>query len=59
MWFLMLKSGVRATIAGVLLVFTIPFSAKENDEASSSHRLEHFLQKPGRVYNYSDFGALE
>jgi Na+:H+ antiporter, NhaA family len=46
MWFLMLKSGVHATLAGVLLAFTIPFSAKEDDENSPSHRLEHFLQKP-------------
>lgn len=45
-WFLMLKSGVHATIAGVLLAFTIPFSAKEDDEESSSYRLEHFLHKP-------------
>lgn len=46
MWFLMLKSGVHATIAGVLLAFAIPFSAKEDDEESPSHRLEHFLHKP-------------
>lgn len=46
MWFLMLKSGVHATIAGVLLAFTIPFSAKEDDEDSLSYRLEHFLHKP-------------
>ena len=46
MWFLMLKSGVHATIAGVLLAFTIPFSVKEDDEDSPSHRLEHFLHKP-------------
>ena len=46
MWFLMLKSGVHATIAGVLLGFAIPFSAKEDDENSPSHRLEHFLHKP-------------
>ena len=46
MWLLMLKSGVHATIAGVLLAFTIPFSAKEDDERSPSHRLEHFLHKP-------------
>lgn len=46
MWFLMFKSGVHATIAGVLLAFAIPFSAKAEDEASPSHRLEHVLQKP-------------
>ncbi len=45
-WFLMLKSGVHATIAGVLLAFAIPFSAKEDDEESPSHRLEHVLHKP-------------
>jgi len=46
MWFLMLKSGVHATIAGVLLAFTIPFTGKEDDEQSPSHKLEHFLHKP-------------
>lgn len=46
MWFLMLKSGVHATIAGVLLAFAIPFSAKEDDEESPSHKLEHLLHKP-------------
>jgi NhaA family Na+:H+ antiporter len=46
MWLLMLKSGVHATIAGVLLAFAIPFSAKEDDVKSPSHRLEHFLHKP-------------
>lgn len=46
MWFLMFKSGVHATIAGVLLAFAIPFSAKADDEDSPSHRLEHFLHKP-------------
>jgi len=46
MWFLMLKSGVHATVAGVMLAFAIPFSAKSDDETSPSHRLEHFLHKP-------------
>jgi NhaA family Na+:H+ antiporter len=46
MWFLMLKSGVHATIAGVLLAFAIPYSAKEDDAASPSHRLEHVLHNP-------------
>ena len=46
MWVLMLKSGVHATVAGVMLAFAIPFSAKADDQASPSHRLEHFLHKP-------------
>ena len=46
MWFLMLKSGVHATIAGVLLAFAIPFSGRAEDDASPSHRLEHALHKP-------------
>jgi NhaA family Na+:H+ antiporter len=46
MWFLMLKSGIHATIAGVLLAFAIPYSARQDDEASPSHRLEHALHTP-------------
>jgi len=46
MWFLMLKSGVHATIAGVLLAFAIPYSGTEDDTASPSHRLEHVLHFP-------------
>ncbi len=46
MWFLMLMSGVHATIAGVLLAFVIPFSTTKEGEATPSHRLEHLLHKP-------------
>ena len=46
MWFLLLKSGVHATIAGVLLAFAIPFSTQEDDAESPSHKLEHILHKP-------------
>lgn len=46
LWFLMFKSGVHATIAGALLAFAIPFSAREDDTRSPSHKLEHLLHKP-------------
>ena len=46
LWFFMLQSGVHATIAGVLLAFTIPFNAKSDDEKSPSYILEHNLHKP-------------
>lgn len=46
MWFLMLKSGVHATIAGVLLAFAIPYSARQDDAESPSHRLENALHTP-------------
>jgi NhaA family Na+:H+ antiporter len=46
MWFLMLKSGVHPTLAGVMLAFAIPYSARAEDETSPSHRLEHALHRP-------------
>lgn len=46
MWFFMVKSGIHATLAGVLLAFAIPFSKRSEDVASPSHRLEHMLHKP-------------
>ncbi len=44
MWYFMLKSGVHATIAGVLLAFVIPFG--NGDSKSISYRLQHGLHKP-------------
>ena len=44
MWYFMLKSGIHATIAGVLLAFAIPFA--RGDEESPSYKLQHFLHKP-------------
>lgn len=46
MWFCMLQSGVHATVAGVLLAFTIPFSAIGENKKSLSQQLEHILHKP-------------
>ncbi|MFW5432353.1 MAG: Na+/H+ antiporter NhaA [Methylophilaceae bacterium] len=46
MWVLMLKSGVHATIAGIALAFTIPYSHKNEDQKSPSYQLEHTLHKP-------------
>jgi NhaA family Na+:H+ antiporter len=44
MWYCMLKSGVHATIAGVLLAFAIPFN-REID-GGMSYKFQHFLHKP-------------
>ena len=44
MWYCLLKSGVHATLAGVLLAFAIPFG--RGDEDSPSSTLLHFLHKP-------------
>ena len=46
MWILMLKSGIHATAAGVMLAFVIPFSEKDDDQASPSYKLENLLHKP-------------
>ncbi len=45
LWYLMLRSGVHATIAGVLLAFTIPFNDPDQEHSPSGY-LEHLLHKP-------------
>ena len=43
LWFLVLKSGIHATLAGVALALTIPLRPGDH---SPLHRLEHALHKP-------------
>ena len=43
LWFCIYKSGIHATIAGVLFAFTIPMEKEEN---STLIRLENFLHTP-------------
>jgi NhaA family Na+:H+ antiporter len=45
LWFLVLKSGVHATLAGVMLAFAVPFRVGPG-ENSPSERLEHALSRP-------------
>lgn len=44
MWYLMLHSGVHATVTGVLVAFAIPFG--DGSRKSISARLQHFLHRP-------------
>lgn len=47
LWFFVLKSGVHATLAGVVLALTIPLHlsrGKPDDSQSPLHRLEHGIQ---------------
>lgn len=52
MWAAMLKSGVHATLAGVLLAFFIPLTDKSDPEHSPLEELEHDL------HNTVAFGIL-
>jgi Na+:H+ antiporter, NhaA family len=49
LWYVVLLSGVHATIAGVLAAAVIPFrrsSGQQDDERSTLHRLETYLTVP-------------
>lgn len=44
MWYFMSKSGVHATISGVMLAFAMPFG--DGKEKSTSYQLQHWLHIP-------------
>ncbi len=46
LWICLLKAGIHASIAGVLLAFAIPFTARTDGAPSPSARLEHALHAP-------------
>jgi NhaA family Na+:H+ antiporter len=46
LWYCMLRSGIHATLSGVMLAFVIPFRKGVDESANPSYRLQHFLHKP-------------
>lgn len=60
LWFFVLKSGIHATLAGVVLALTIPLGGRgtESDEPEHSplHRLEHRLQPYSSYFIVPIFG---
>ncbi len=61
LWFAVLLSGVHATIAGVLMAFTIPYRrtlAAPDAEDSALHRLEHMLARPVAFFIVPLFGFV-
>lgn len=48
MWYCMLRSGIHATLSGVLLAFAIPFgrTREEISVINPSEKLQHWLHKP-------------
>jgi len=44
MWYCMLRSGIHATLSGVLLAFAIPFG--RGGRTNPSEKLQHWLHKP-------------
>jgi NhaA family Na+:H+ antiporter len=60
LWVLVLRSGIHATLAGVMLAFTIPMestpSRSDADCVSPLHRLEHALHLPVGFFIVPIFG---
>lgn len=60
LWLLVLRSGVHATLAGVMLALTIPMSRTparpDADHDSPLHRLEHALHLPVGFFILPIFG---
>ena len=61
LWVLVFRSGVHATLAGVILAMTIPIrltpgKPEAADDVSALHRLEHALQKPVAFFVVPLFG---
>ena len=48
MWYFMLKSGIHATIAGVLLAFVTPF--REPIQTNPSYKLQEWLHYPVAIF---------
>ncbi len=49
LWVLVLRSGIHATVAGVILAFMIPLRGRDGEEAAEDgplHRLENLLHVP-------------
>lgn len=55
-WYFIHHSGIHATIAGVLIAFTIP--TNETAEESPLERLEHFLTKPVNYFIVPVFALI-
>lgn len=58
MWFLMVKSGVHATIAGVLLAFAIPFAPKQGPGGRVAEHSAQVKEEPARRAGDTEQSAL-